>query len=50
MDDGTCRKNERNNSDWQFWQQHNKPLQIKDEEMFDKMLRYIHDNPVVAGF
>ena len=39
-----------NNSDWQFWQQHNKPLEIKDQEMFDKMLRYTHDNPVIAGF
>jgi putative transposase len=39
-----------NNSDWQFWQQHNKPLEIKDQEMFDKMLEYIHLNPVMAGF
>ncbi|MEO6288394.1 MAG: transposase [Ginsengibacter sp.] len=39
-----------NNVDWQFWQQHNKPLEIKDQEMFDKKLQYIHDNPVIAGF
>ena len=39
-----------NNNDWQFWQQHNKPLEIKDQEMFDKILEYIHMNPVVAGF
>ena len=39
-----------NNNDWQFWQQHNKPLEIKDQEMFDKMLEYIHLNPVMAGF
>ena len=39
-----------NNSDWQFWQQHNKPLEIKDQEMFDKTLEYIHQNPVQAGF
>jgi len=31
-------KKNSNNSDWQFWQQHNKPLEIKDM------------NPVVAGF
>jgi putative transposase len=43
------RKNS-NNSDWQFWQQHNKPLEIKDQEMFDKIMKYIHDNPVLAGF
>ncbi len=39
-----------NNNDWQFWQQHNKPLVIKDQEMFDKVLNYIHNNPVIAGF
>ena len=27
-----------NNNDWQFWQQHNKPLEIKSQEMFDKKL------------
>ena len=31
-------------------QQHNKPIEIKDQEMFDKILNYIHQNPVVAGF
>ena len=35
---------------WQFWQQHNKPLEIKSQEMFDKKLDYIHQNPVQAGF
>jgi putative transposase len=39
-----------NNKDWQFWQQHNNPIEIKDQEMFDKTLDYIHQNPVVAGF
>jgi putative transposase len=43
-------KKNSNNNDWQFWQQHNKPLEIKDQEMFDNTLNYIHDNPVVAGF
>ena len=36
----TGKKNS-NNSDWQFWQQHNKPLEIKEQEMFDKSLEYI---------
>jgi hypothetical protein len=31
-------------------QQHNQPLKIKDQEMFDKTLESIHLNPVVAGF
>ena len=43
------RKNS-NNKDWQFWQQHNKPLEIKSQEMFDEKLAYIHQNPVQAGF
>jgi len=38
-----------NNIDWQFWQQHNKPIEIKDQEMFDKTLKYMHQNPVIAG-
>jgi putative transposase len=38
------------NKDWQFWQQHNKPLEIKSQEMFDEKLAYIHQNPVQAGF
>ena len=43
------RKNS-NNLDWQFWQQHNKPIEIKDQNMYDKTLEYIHMNPVTAGF
>ncbi len=43
-------KKNSNNKDWQFWQQHNKPLEIKDQEMLDKTLDYIHHNPIVAGF
>ncbi len=43
-------KKNSNNNDWQFWQQHNKPTEIKNQEMFDKTLDYIHQNPVLAGF
>src|ERR1017187_3843805 len=39
-----------NNKDWQFWQHHNKPLEIKSPEMFDEKLAYIHQNLVQAGF
>ena len=31
-------------------QQHNQPIEIKDQEMFDKVLDYTHLNPVMAGF
>jgi REP-associated tyrosine transposase len=43
-------KKNTNNKDWQFWQQHNKPLEITGQEMFDEKLLYIHQNPVQAGF
>ena len=49
MMERTGKKNS-NNSDWQFWQQHNKSLEIKDQQAFDNYLKYIHDNPVAAGF
>jgi putative transposase len=39
-----------NNADWQFWQQHNKPIEILNNEMFHQKLSYIHRNPVEAGF
>ncbi len=39
-----------NNNDWQFWQQHNKPIQLLNDEMFHQKLTYIHNNPVEAGF
>ena len=47
---GRAGKKNGNNQNWQFWQQHNKPLEIKDQEMFDESLNYIHQNPVLAGF
>ena len=42
-----------NNNDWSRTireQQHNKPLEIISQEMFDEKLAYIHQNPVQAGF
>ncbi len=43
-------KKNSNNKDWQFWQQHDKPLEITGQQMFDEKLLYIHQNPVQAGF
>lgn len=46
-------KKNANNKDWYRMlseQQHNKPLEIKDQEMFDKTLEYIHLNSVMSGF
>ena len=39
-----------NNNDFQFWQQHNHPIEIWSPEVFDQKLDYIHMNPVVSGF
>ena len=30
-----------NNCNWQFWQQHNKPLEITDDKMYEKVVYYI---------
>lgn len=39
-------KENSNNNDWQFWQQHNKPLEILNVEIFYQKLDYIHNNRV----
>lgn len=41
-------KNERN-KDFQFWQQHNHPIELSTNEMIDQRLNYTHNNPVEAG-
>jgi len=43
------RKNS-NNKSWQLLQQHNKPIELLNAEIFYQKLEYIHNNPVVAGF
>ena len=34
----------------QFWQQHNKPIELWSPKVIDQKVNYIHDNPVEAGF
>ena len=34
----------------QFWQQHNKPIELWSSKVIDQKVDYIHDNPVKAGF
>jgi len=34
----------------QFWQQHNKPIELWSPEAIDQKVNYIHMNPVVSGF
>lgn len=40
----------RNNIDWQLWQQHNHPVELSDGNMAKQKLDYLHNNPVKAGF
>lgn len=34
----------------QFWQHHNKPIELWSAEVIEQKAEYIHNNPVVAGF
>ncbi|MEZ5084268.1 MAG: hypothetical protein R2750_12610 [Bacteroidales bacterium] len=35
---------------YQFWQQHNKPIELWSNSVIDQKLDYLHNNPVEAGF
>ncbi|KYG72956.1 REP-associated tyrosine transposase [Roseivirga echinicomitans] len=39
-----------NNKDFQFWQQHNHPIELSTKEIMIQRLNYVHYNPVEAGF
>lgn len=34
----------------QFWQQHNKPIELWSDKVILQKINYIHNNPVVSGF
>ena len=34
----------------QLWQQHNQPVELWSNDVFEQKLLYIHNNPVEAGF
>lgn len=38
-----------NNENYQFWQQHNHPIELHTNEMRKQRLDYLHNNPVVSG-
>jgi hypothetical protein len=40
----------KNNKDFQFWQQHSHPILLYSNYLIDQKLEYIHNNPVKAGF
>lgn len=37
-------------SKFQFWQHHNKPIELWSIEVIEQKVNYIHQNPVVSGF
>jgi len=39
-----------NNKDFQFWQQHNHPIELSTNQIMRQRIDYIHNNPVEAGF
>ncbi len=43
-------KRRSNNKDFQFWMQHNHPIELDSNNMIDTRLDYVHNNPVIAGF
>jgi REP element-mobilizing transposase RayT len=42
-------KRYRHNTKYQFWQQHNHPIELNTNEVIQQRLDYIHNNPVEAG-
>jgi putative transposase len=39
-----------NNKDFQFWMQHNHPIELNSNHIIDSKLNYMHHNPVQSGF
>lgn len=38
------------NKEFQFWQQHNHPIELWSENVIKQKVAYLHNNPVKAGF
>lgn len=43
-------KKKSNTKDFQFWQHHNHPIELSTIEIANQRLKYVHENPVVAGY
>lgn len=43
-------KKNSNNTHYQFWQQHNKPIELCNPKITKQKLNYLHNNPVEEGF
>jgi len=44
-----AKRNKTTNNKIQFWQQHNKPIELWSNHAIEKNLDYLHNNPVVSG-
>lgn len=42
-------KKNSNISKYQFWQQHNKPIELWSDIVIQQKIDYIHNNPVESG-
>ena len=43
-------KRNNNNKKYQFWQQHNQPIELNTNAKMEQKLDYLHNNPVAEGF
>lgn len=43
-------KRNTNNKKFQFWQQHNQPVELSSTFLMEQKLNYLHQKPVDAGF
>ncbi|PCJ95006.1 MAG: transposase [Flavobacteriaceae bacterium] len=43
-------KKKNNVSKYQFWQHHNKPIELWSPKVIKQKIDYIHNNPVLSGF
>lgn len=50
MDDGKSWQKNAKITYRQFWQQHNKPVELWSNKVIQQKIDYIHHNPVQAGF
>ena len=46
----TAGKHNSQNTQFQFWQQNNQPIQLTTNERISSALNYVHENPVKAGW
>ncbi len=43
-------KEKGNINKYQFWQHHNKPIELWSNKVIQQKIDYIHNNPVMSGF